>query len=267
MIFEIIVQPYCKRWQSWISSVLLKWTGLDHFIWSSNHNQAFLFWHFTGFGSVNHIGGLMRMPGSPLICGWKFIKIYKNVSHMWPVVESGLDLMIASLVIWSVGWIMPLHQILSTPDTSSAAVKGKQKAKKRARWSLGEAAKGKKARDFSIIQKQDKGSFSVSSGLFLIERVILDIQQKCGVIMILNPALAVWVMTMFVNAMDKNIREPLALHTSASLQSFVNSEIQKSSLLRGTEDLIVKAVLLQMQCCRERHQSWWRNTSHTKSIE
>lgn len=54
---------------------------------------------------------------------------------MWPVVESGLDLMIAPLAIWSVGWIMPPHQILSTPDMSSAAVtkRGSKKAKKQAK--------------------------------------------------------------------------------------------------------------------------------------
>lgn len=47
---------------------------------------------------------------------------------MWLVLESGLDLTIAPLAIWSVGWIMPLHQIQSTPDMSRTAVKRDEKS-------------------------------------------------------------------------------------------------------------------------------------------
>lgn len=90
-------------------------------------------WHLTRFRSANHIGGLMLVPGTPLIYRWKFIKIYKNASHMWLVLESGLDLTIAPLVIWSVGWIMPLHQIQSTPDMSRTAVKREKKAQEKRR--------------------------------------------------------------------------------------------------------------------------------------
>lgn len=39
---------------------------------------------------------------------------------MWLDGESGVDLRIPPLVIWSVGWIIPLHQIQSTPDMSLA---------------------------------------------------------------------------------------------------------------------------------------------------
>lgn len=96
----------------------------------SDHSSTtiHLFWHLTEFGSVHHFGGLILLLSTPSICRWT---IYKNVFHMWPVVESGLDLMIAPLAIWSVGWIMPPHQILSTPDMSSAAVtkRGSKKQK------------------------------------------------------------------------------------------------------------------------------------------
>lgn len=73
--------------------------------------------HLLTLGSApaELVGGLELMPTAPPICRWKFIRICKNASHMWLAWQSGLDLGIPPWVIWSVGWIIPLHQIQSTP--------------------------------------------------------------------------------------------------------------------------------------------------------
>lgn len=137
-------------------------------------------WHLTGFRSANHIGGLMLVPRTPLIYRWKFIKIYKNASHMWLVLESGLDLTIAPLVIWSVGSIMPLHQIQSTPDMSRMAVKSQNKKHRRKEecWKRGKKTRNRLRGIIFIISKQDKRSTAVSSGLLLIKRITLSFLKK-----------------------------------------------------------------------------------------
>ncbi len=128
-------------------------------------------WHPTGFRSANHIGGLMLVPGTPLIYIWKFIKIDKNASHMWLVLESGLDLTMASLVIWSVGWIMPLHQIQSTPDMSHTAVKREEKSTREKKSNGKDKRTRIRVREIIlIILKLDKRATSVSSGL-VIKRI------------------------------------------------------------------------------------------------
>ncbi len=134
-------------------------------------------WHPTGFRSANHIGGLMLVPGYPLIYMWKFIKIDKNASHMWLVLESGLDLTMASLVIWSVGWIMPLHQIQSTPDMRHTAVKREEKSTREKKSNGKDKRTRIRVREIIlIILKQDKRSASISSGLVI--KIITEYSEE-----------------------------------------------------------------------------------------